>query len=111
MNINFKSYNNKLSGPVSRLDCSRDVDSIIFKVYDNIYLNDKFSTDIVDLLEDLYDNNEFVIFKLYFIDIGSHNNINVELPKFAEHFHKYSSQFIQDNIVRFYKNTSVVGAF
>lgn len=110
MNILFNPYFIKSSAPVSRLDYSHDIDSILFKVYDNIYLNDRFVMDIAGLLKDLYDNNEFVIFKLYFVDIGSHN-VRVELPKFSEHFYRYPSQYIQDNIVRFYKNTGVVGVF
>ena len=81
MNIIFKSYDNKLSGPVSRLDCSHNIDSIIFKVYDNIYLNDKFFTYIADLLEDLYDNNEFVIFKLYFINVDRNNDLMIKSKK------------------------------
>jgi hypothetical protein len=34
----------------------------IYKIYDNIFLNDHFLQNLVDILEDLYDNNEFTIF-------------------------------------------------
>src|SRR5258705_667815 len=65
----------------------------IYKIYDNIYLNDHFLQNLVDLLEDLYDNNEFTIFDLYFLIKPDFNhvikfdvvNLNKHLSKFPAH--------------------------
>jgi len=48
-------------------DYSCDKSCIMYKIYKNVYLNDKFKYNIAEILKDLYDNNEFVIFKLYYI--------------------------------------------
>jgi hypothetical protein len=38
----------------------------IYKVYNNLFIDDCFIDHMTYILEDLYDNNEFVHFNLYF---------------------------------------------
>jgi len=41
-------------------------DNGIYKIYDNLFLNKNFIINLIDILKDLYDNNEFTIFNLHF---------------------------------------------
>jgi len=42
-------------------------DNGIYKIYDNLFLNKNFIINLIDILKDLYDNNEFTIFNLHFL--------------------------------------------
>lgn len=80
----------------------------VYSIYDTIFLNSNyFLSNLTDILEELYDNdnNEDTIFTLYFLIKPSLNSNFVELIK---HFNKYPTNFIQDNIVFFYKNTGLL---
>lgn len=94
--------------PTLFYDKSWKLDSIIYKIYNNVYLNKQFPINIGGILEDLYDNNEFVIFKLYFIRIPL-TGFEMDIPKLFKHFNQYPLEFILDNIVKFHKNSGVVG--
>jgi hypothetical protein len=80
----------------------------IYSIYNNIFLNsDYFLSNLTDILEELYDNNnnENTIFTLYFlIKPGLRSDLN----KLINHFNKYPIRFIEDNIVLFYKNTGLL---
>lgn len=98
----------------------------IYKIYSNIYLNagtvindhdpnygkiDKFTLTLAEILEDLYDNNDNVntVFNLYFLykpNLESGKILN--FVKLNEHFSKYPLEFIDENIVKFYKNTGLL---
>ena len=96
----------------------------IFKIYDNLFLNagnainhydinnnmiDKFILNLVEILEDLYDNNEATVFKLYFLvkpDFGKVYKYDIE--GINQHFDKYPIEFIDQNIIKFYKNTGLL---
>jgi hypothetical protein len=59
----------------------------------------------------LYDNNEATIFKLYFLvkpDFGKVYKYDIE--GINQHFDKYPVEFIDQNIVKFYKNTGLLTA-
>ncbi len=64
------------------------------------------------MLEDLYDNNEYCIFTLYFIRLNGEDGkrVSLDLNKFAKHLNNYPAEYIQENIVKFHKNTGVVRA-
>lgn len=103
-----KKENSFEAEPCLVLDKSKDINSCIYKIYDNFYLNDRFSTNLAVILEDLYDNNEFVEFKLYFV--RKHEGVFIiNVPKFINHLNKYPLNFILDNIVKYHKNTGIVG--
>ena len=98
----------------------------IYKVYDNLFLNsgsvpniynsnnkliDKFTLNLTQILEDLYDNNESTVFNLYFImKPDFKKTIKFDILKLNQHFAKYPLKFINENIVKFYKNTGLLAA-
>ena len=99
----------------------------IYKVYDNLILNegnvlnyndindsmiDKFTLNLAEILEDLYDNNEWTVFNLYFIVKPDFERvIKFDIEKFIQHFSKYPLEFIDQNIVKIYKNTGLLTGF
>jgi hypothetical protein len=89
-------------------------------MYDISLVKD-FIENMVDILEELYDNNEFVIFNLYFIeklskefkldDKGTliyNGKFTVDIPELVNHFSKYPMQFLYDNIVDVYSKSGLV---
>ena len=98
----------------------------IYKVYDNLFLNagsipnhhdlnnkmiDKFTLNLTDILEELYDNNKSTVFNLYFLVKPDFDKIiKFDIVKLNQHFAKYPIQFIDQNIVKFYKNTGLLTA-
>ena len=59
----------------------------------------------------MYDNNEATVFKLYFLvkpDFGKVYKFDIE--GINQHFDKYPIEFIDQNIVKFYKNTRLLAA-
>ena len=102
-------------------------ESGLYKVYENLYLNDihqmqshlsflkskdNFIDNLTNVLEDLYDNNEFTIFQLYFIIKPHDRNYKLNLEKLIKHLSKYPIEFIMDdeNITKFYKNIGLIFA-
>jgi hypothetical protein len=99
----------------------------IYKVYDNLFLNDgsvpndydpnykmidKFTFNLTEILEDLYDNNVSTVFNLYFIIKPDFNKtIKFDIVKLNQHFAKYPLEFIDQNLIKFYKNTGLLTAF
>jgi hypothetical protein len=81
------------------------------------HTQDQFIFNLVQILEDLYDNdnNEWTSFKLYFLVKPDFNKVyKFDIVKINEHFAKYPLEFIDQNIVKFYKNTgflTAVGVF
>lgn len=72
---------------------------------------DKFTLNLALILEDLYDNNESTVFNLYFIVRPDFDRvINFDIEKFIQHFYKYPLEFIDQNIVKIYKNTGLLTA-
>jgi hypothetical protein len=93
--------------------------SDVYKVYRNLYLGenlfpykptDNFVNNISNVLEDLYDNNEFTVFHFYFFTISKDANTNIDFPKLMLHLNKYSLEYIMngENITRFYKNIGLI---
>jgi hypothetical protein len=99
----------------------------IYKIYDNIFLNegqvsnsqdinnkitDKFILNLADILEDLDNNNVLTVFKLNFLVKPDLNRfIKFDIVKLNQHFAKYPNLFINQNIVKFYKNTGLLTSF
>ena len=74
---------------------------------------DQFIFNLVKILEDLYDNdnNEWTFFKLYFLVKPDFDKfIRFDIVKMNEHFAKYPIEFIDENLVKFYKNTGLLTA-
>jgi hypothetical protein len=98
----------------------------IYKVYDNLFLNegnvlnyndindsmiDKFTLNLAEILEDLYDNNEWTVFNLYFlVKQDFYRVIKFDIENLNKHFAKYPLEFIHENIIKFYKNTGLLTA-
>nr|AQU12778.1 hypothetical protein [Thelephora ganbajun] len=77
------------------------------------HTQDQFIFNLVKILEDLYDNdnNEWTFFKLYFLVKPDFDKfIRFDIVKMNEHFAKYPVEFIDENIVKFYKNTGLLTA-
>lgn len=81
---------------------------IMYKIYENVYLNDMFKYNIAEVLEDLYDNNEFVVFKLYYIRKPS-VRFTMDYVKLFKHLDGYPLEYLQDNLTKFHKNMGLVG--
>ena len=114
----------------------------IYKIYENLFLNtgnvinhydinnkliDNFTLNLVEILEDLYDNNKATIpvphhletelsggevgLNLYFIVKPDLNRfIKFDIEGINQHFAKYPVEFIDQNMVKFYKNTGLLTA-
>ena len=102
----------------------------IYKIYDNLFLNagnitvpnyyplnnntiDQFIFNLVKILEDLYDNdnNKWTFFKLYFLVKPDFDKfVKFDIVGINKHFDKYPLEFIDENIVKFYKNTGLLTA-
>jgi hypothetical protein len=124
--VNFKNNNFNIFLDNSNKEFIINRKNGIFKIYDNLFLNagnannhydinnnmiDKFILNLVEILEDLYDNNEATVFKLYFLvkpDFGKVYKFDIE--SINQHFDKYPIEFIDQNIVKFYKNTGLLTA-
>jgi hypothetical protein len=76
---------------------------------------DKFIFNLTEILEGLYDNNESTVFKLYFLVKPDFDllklPIKFDIVKLNQHFAKYPLHFINENLVKFYKNTGLLTAF
>ena len=72
--------------------------------------SDNFIDNLTNVLEDLYDNNEFTVFHLYFLIIPSKDNYHIDYDKLIKHLSKYPIEFIIDvkNITKFYKNIGLI---
>lgn len=95
--------------------------SDVYKIYRNIYLSDitttskvevntnTFIENLAEVLEDLYDNNEFVVFHLYFFRLPK-VTYELDLDKLMLHLNKYPLGYIIDdkNITKFYKNIGLI---
>ena len=70
-----------------------------------------FIDNLANLLEDLYDNNEFVIFHLYFLTLPK-VDYEIDSDKLMLHLNKYPIKYIidEDNITKFYKNIGLIYA-
>jgi hypothetical protein len=65
---------------------------------------DKFTLNLTKILEDLYDNNEWTVFNLYFLVKPDFNRvIKFDIKNLNKHFAKYPLEFIHQNIVKFIK--------
>jgi hypothetical protein len=107
--LNFKrSFSSRDVKPSILKDYSDDKTSIVYKIYDNVYLNDMFKYNIGEILEDLYDNNEFIIFKLYYIRKPS-GRFTIDEVKLLKHLDRYHIEFILENLTMFHKNMGLVG--
>ena len=73
---------------------------------------DIFINNLINVLEDLYDNNEFTVFQLYFLILPKDRNYHLNLEKLIKHLSKYPIEYIIDNenITKFYKNIGLISA-
>lgn len=122
-NLGIRKYHKEVDyvdNKVVLIDWSKNKDSNLYMMYDISLVKD-FIENMVDILEELYDNNEFVIFNLYFIeklskefkldDKGTliyNGKFTVDIPELVNHFSKYPMQFLYDNIVDVYSKSGLV---
>src|ERR1700761_4768422 len=110
MKKNFSSIPN--SDIILLLDNSNSNDiknrkSSIYKVY-KIKFNFKFTSNLADIFESLYINNEFVIFNLYYHLLPTNQNVYVDFYKMEKHYSQYSCEELNSIITRVYKNTGLI---
>lgn len=109
----------KKEGAILRYDGSKRESILsrkngIYKIYNNIFLNDRelFIRNMTDILEDLYDNNSFTIFKLFFLlsienkDLPIFYKLNI--VDLNNHLSQYDPYILNENITRVYKNTGLI---
>jgi hypothetical protein len=99
--------------PVILLDNSKnklilDRKTEIYKIYGGIFLKKNFVENITEIIEDLYDNNEFVFFSLYFLILPENKTINIDFKKLINHFSQYPLEALDYQITKVYKNTGLV---
>ena len=127
VNYKNKDFNTYLDN--SNTNSIQNRENGIYKIYDNLFINndsipniydvndriskiDKFTLNLTQILEDLYDNNESTIFHLYFLIKPDFNKvIKFDLVNLNQHFAKFPLEFIDENIVKFYKNTGLLSPF
>lgn len=74
----------------------------------NYKLIDKFIFYLAEIIDELHDNYS-TVFNLYFIIKPDFNKIiKFDIVKLNEHFNKYPLEYIDSNIVKFYKNTGLL---
>jgi hypothetical protein len=122
--VNFKNNNYNILLDNSNKEFIINRKNGIFKIYDNLFLNtgnaanhydiinnmiDKFTLNLIEILEDLYDNNEATVFKLYFLVKPDFSKVyKFDIEGIIQHFDKYPIEFLDQNIVKFYKNTGLL---
>jgi hypothetical protein len=112
-------FKDKIDSTILRYDGSK-TDNIlsrkngIYRIYNNIFLDDKklFIKNLTDILEILYDNNSFTIFKLYFL-LSIENKdlrrvIKFDVVNLNKHLSQYDPHILNDNITGVYKNTGLL---
>ena len=82
----------------------------IYKIYGNILLKDNFEFILLDILIDLYKNNEFTVFKLHFLIKPDFNSSIIDWDKLNKHLSKYPTEFVNQNIFKFYQNVGKIGS-
>jgi hypothetical protein len=67
---------------------------------------------LTKILEDIYDNNEFVVFKCYFMSSEYDKNKNIiSVDNTFSHFNKYNMDMLNSLNTRVYKNTGFIFGF
>jgi hypothetical protein len=82
----------------------------IYKVY-KILLDEEevFIKSLTDILEEIYDNNEFTIFKLYFLLKPDMRRVQkYDLPALINHLSNYPQEGLNEVITKVYKNTGLL---
>ena len=82
-------------------------ENTFYKVY-HIATDNKFDTNIKGILEDMYDNNEFVIFNMYFMILPEKADFKIDIKNFLSHMMKYDPDVLNDQIVKVFKNVGMV---
>ena len=119
VNYKNKDFNTYLDN--SNTNSIQNRENGIYKIYDNLFLNagkvlnhndimtDTFTFKLAELLEDLHDNNKSTIFNFYFLIKPDFKRVvKFDVVKLNEHFNKYPVEYIDANIVKFYKNTGLI---
>lgn len=68
---------------------------------------------LAEIIEDLYENpnNISTVFNLYFLIKPDFDKIiKFDIVKLNQHFNKYPLEFIDDNILKFYRNTGLLSS-
>jgi hypothetical protein len=86
---------------------NREEEGTLYKVF-YIKLDDDFDTNIKNILEDMYDNNEFVIFNMYFLVLPEKGDFKINIDKFLSHMMKYDAKVLNNQIVKVFKNVGMI---
>lgn len=82
----------------------------IYKIYRDFYIKN-FEENMTDILEDLYDNNEFVVFNLYILIFPPVKSIGIKFEKLINHLSQFPLESLDSQITKVYKNTGLVSCF
>ena len=109
---NYSTKSNR-TAPVLLLDNSDSRIKVknengLFQIFDFLYLNENFTANLTDILEELYDNNnnKNTSFTLYFI--RTQPNIIIDIPKLLDHFSKFPTISLRIFKTKAYKNTGLI---
>jgi hypothetical protein len=90
------------------MDKNNITEVMLYKLYDQIFLNSNFEDKLVDILEDLYDNNDFVSFNIYFFSIPPYLKEHIRFEHLGQYFSKYDGNSLNHQIIKVYKNTGLI---
>jgi len=93
--------------PSNFLDNSGNKESITYKIYKDVYLNDSFKYNIGEITHDSEDNRESAEFKLYFIR-RSPTLTSIDAAKLYNQLKEYSMDDISANITKFHQDMGLV---
>jgi hypothetical protein len=60
------------------------------------------------ILEDMYDNNEFVVFNMYFMVLPEKVEFKIDIENFLSHMREYDTVVLNNQIVKVFKNVGMV---
>jgi hypothetical protein len=86
---------------------NREEEGTLYKVY-HIKWDNQFNTNLRSILEDMFDNNEFVVFNMYFMVLPEKKNVIIKTEKQLTHMLKYEADILNNQIVKVFKNTGMV---
>jgi len=82
-------------------------ENTLYKVY-YMYYDSQFNKNITSILENMYDNNEFVVFNMYFLISPENRDFIIDADKLLSHMNKFDTDVLNNQIVKVFKNTGMV---
>ena len=110
--------NNHPGKPVIELDNSSTKDNVlknegIYRIYNNLYFNDNFIENLAQIMEDLHDESEFTVFRLFFFQSNkvlpcTHPLFRKGVNSLIKHLTSYPTETLVFNKCKVYKNIGLL---